>query len=92
MSTPIVKISAARAGGSHVIVDSGYADSLYRYLAERSVEVTLPQEAISRTIRIYRAEDGRIKREEEPLDHTFDTKAKADELEKLIGEWLKSIQ
>lgn len=92
MSNPIVKISTARAGGSHVIVDSGYVDSLHKYLRKALIEVTPPQEAVSRTTRIYLTDEGRITCEEAPLDHTFDAKASADELEKHIGEWLLTVQ
>ena len=92
MSKPIVRISRKESDGSHVIVDSGFAQQLHDYLRQRSVVVTSPQEAISRTVRIYRASDGRIVRDEEPLDHAFDAEATPEELEKLVGEWLATIK
>jgi hypothetical protein len=76
------------SGGSHIIVDPGFAHDLHEYLRKRLVVVASPQEAISRTVRIYRADDGRIIRDEEPLDHAFDAEAAPKQLEKLVGEWL----
>ena len=92
MSKPIVRISAKGSGESHVIVESGFARDLHDYLRRQSVVVTSPQEAISRTVRIYRGTDGRVVREEEPLDHAFDAEATPKQLEKLVGEWLENLR
>ena len=87
MSKPIVCISRK----SQVVhISLWILDSLTisTNLGKRLVVVASPQEAISRTVRIYRADDGRIIRDEEPLDHAFDAEAAPKQLEKLVGEWL----
>ncbi len=92
MSKPIVRISRKDSSGSHIIVDFGFAHDLHDYLRKGSVVVTTPREAISRTVRICRGDDGRIIRDEEPLDHTFDAEATPEQIEKFVGEWLKNIR
>jgi len=82
------RLHQSQESGSHIIVDPGFAHDLHEYLRKRLVVVASPQEAISRTVRIYRADDGRIIRDEEPLDHAFDAEAAPKQLEKLVGEWL----
>src|SRR5438552_5938477 len=85
MSKPIVCISRK----SQVVhISLWILDSLTisTNLGKRLVVVASPQEAISRTVRIYRADDGRIIRDEESLDHTFDAEAAPKQLEKLVGE------
>ncbi len=92
MSTPIVRITQFESDTSHVIVDSGYVDALHRHLNEQGIRVTPPREAISRIIRIYRTPEGRIEREEEVLDHTFDAEAPLEAIEKSVGQWLKTLR
>jgi hypothetical protein len=92
MSTPIVKISSAADGESHIIVDAGYAESLRQHINKQGISVGPAEEALSRTVRIYLSKDRRLVREEEPIDYTFDAKAKPEVIEKLVGGWLGTIK
>lgn len=89
MSSSIVSITPHGSDSSQVLVDSGYADSLNRFMQSKHIFVHPPQEAVSRTVHVD-ADDRRVV-ETEPLDMTFMASATPKQLEPIVAEWLSTL-
>lgn len=91
MTTTILSIIPYGINASHVLVDAHYANSLHRFIHNKSITVSPPQEAVSRTVRAYVDSEGRKIIETEPLDMTFKASATPEELESVVAEWIPTI-
>jgi len=90
-TTSLVQITPKDDNFSLIIIDAGYSSSLHKFLSEKEIYVTHPQEIIWKTLRVYRTSDGRIERQEEVLDMAFDARASVDQLESYVAEWISGL-
>jgi hypothetical protein len=92
MSTSIVTITPKGSNASQVHVDSGYANSLNRFMSAKGIVVHPPADAMSQTLRVYVDTDGKQCIEMEPLNMMFMASATPKQLESIIADWLPTVR
>ncbi|CAN0138026.1 unnamed protein product [Phaeothamnion confervicola] len=91
MST-LVRISpAAKEGWSFVLVESAYADQLYRHFRSLHLGASPVQDAVFRTVRVDRDGDGVPHVVTETMDRAFEVQATPKALTPIIGHWIKTL-
>ena len=90
-SSTIVSVSP-QGNASNILVEAYYASGLYQYLQENGFSCHPPEDAIFRSLRVYRKSDGSIEHESEVLDKSFKVNASSKDLELAIGKWLETLQ
>lgn len=91
MSDAVI-ISKSKDGAVSVLVDAGFADSLYDCLGRNGLKVRPPIAAIFSRKKIYVDKDGRIQIEEEAVESEISIDAPPADLEKVIGNCLRKLQ
>ena len=92
MSTFVSITPADKEGWSFILVESAYAERLYKHFRSLHLGTTLIQDAIFRTVRVDRDNDGILHVVTETMDRAFDVQATPNALIPIVRQWARSLQ
>ncbi len=90
MST-IIYYSKAKDGSHSLLVDTGFADQIFKCLQRAGVAATPPTAAIFSRKRIFRDSSGRIRVEDEPVESEIVLQQPPPNLEEILGACLREL-